>query len=342
MVYEVVAFAVDGVMGSGGGRVDVALMPDGGVRVTAVAPGGRAGVLSAVDVSRFEERLTVLPIWSPPGYRRSRVVAYPVGAGVVNALSARMTAEVRCAGGRWVGEYTCGVLATSLTDGGTGVGTDAGNVAAVMFRPDSGIFETTEFSFDELAGRFREVALLDRQLEISLTDLREVDCPRSVQFRHSDGVRDFVALLDGRADSTGDPLIVGFERDDPRMAGTVDIAFCWRGSGEERIHTFANSCATLGGTHERGFRDGLAEAIVAYTRRQPSGQQLVVDPARIGEGLTAVVSVKLDHPEYDGCTRDILGNAVVYTCVADAVREHLGRWFDDHPDQAAAIVRGMT
>ncbi|MGR6998563.1 hypothetical protein ACU686_11505 [Yinghuangia aomiensis] len=175
-----------------------------------------------------------------------------------------------------------------------------------------------------------------------MTDLREADRPRSVQFRHLDGIRDFVAFLDGRADSTGDPLIVGFELDDPRMAGTVDVALCWRGSGEERIRTFANSCATLGGTHEQGFRDGLAEAIVAYTRRQPGGQRLMADPARIGEGLTAVVSVKLDHPEYEGCTRGVLANTVVYTCVADAVREHLGRWFDDHPEQAAAIVGGMT
>jgi DNA gyrase/topoisomerase IV subunit B len=108
----------------------------------------------------------------------------------------------------------------------------------------------------------------------------------------------------------------------------------------ERIRSFANSRPTIGGTHERGFRDGLVAAITAYARERQllaaTGPDLDAD--RIGEGLTAVVSVKLDHPEFEGSTRGVLGNAAARACVAQAVQEHLGRWLDGHPEQALTVV----
>ncbi|MFB7470026.1 hypothetical protein [Kitasatospora sp. NPDC056184] len=138
----------------------------------------------------------------------------------------------------------------------------------------------------------------------------------------------------------GDRDIIDFEHEDPQMAGTVEVALRWRDTDEERVQSFANSRPTGGGTHERGFRDGVAAAVNAYARKRRL--LAVMDPDlaadRIGAGLTAVVSVKLDDPEFHGAIRDVLGNAVVRACVERAVREHLGRWLEGHPDRAAAVI----
>ncbi|MGN9819176.1 hypothetical protein ACTMUQ_27985 [Streptomyces sp. SD11] len=161
-----------------------------------------------------------------------------------------------------------------------------------------------------------------------------------MSFRYPDGVRDFVAALDAE---TGTPFgrdVIGFEREDPRMAGTMEVALAWGGSDEERTLGFANSGATVeGGTHLDGFRDGVTAAVAAYVR----GQGLPAADAdlcahRIGTGLRAVVSVKLDRPEFLGSTRGLLGNADVRMCVGEAVREHLGAWFEERPEQATEIV----
>ncbi|MFJ6050741.1 hypothetical protein [Streptomyces sp. NPDC092307] len=125
------------------------------------------------------------------------------------------------------------------------------------------------------------------------------------------------------------------------MAGTMEVALRWCGSSEKRIRGFANSMATpYGGTHEVGLREGVAAALDAYARGRgllpAEGPDLDAD--RIAEGLTAVVSVKLEHPEFVGAARGELGNAPVRTCVAEAVREHLGTWSEENPEQATAVV----
>ncbi|MDJ0345375.1 hypothetical protein QMK19_21295 [Streptomyces sp. H10-C2] len=192
-----------------------------------------------------------------------------------------------------------------------------------------------------LTDRFRELAFLNRDLDISLTDKR---CPaesRLVRFRFPGGVRDFVAFLDEQAAAPVHPDIIGFEREDPRMAGTMEAALRWHGSGEERVRSFANSRPTpAGGTHVLGFHDGVGAAVHAYARerRLPTGTDPDLSTDRIGEGLAAVVSVKLEHPEFEGSKRGVLGNAMVRACVGQAVQEHLGRWLEEHPEQAAAVI----
>lgn len=335
VVFDVVDRAVNEVLPDRAGCVDITLTPDGGVRVANDGPGmpGEDG-----GGPGLEALLTRMHVGPGPSGRYDVMPLYGgIGLFVANVLSSRMTAEVWREGVYWGWEYARGVPITALTDAepATGSGT------TVAFRPDPEIFGTAECSFDTLADRFRELALLNRDLEISLTDLRRPAESRSVRFRSSDGTLEFVAFLDAQEAVPAYPDIIGFEQEDPRMAGTMEAAFRWRGPGEERIRSFANSRPTsCGGTHANGLRDGLVAAVNAYARarRLLTATDPDLGADRIGEGLTAVVSVKLDHPEFEGSTRGVLGNAEVRTCVAQAVREHLARWLEQHPEQAAALI----
>ncbi|MFJ3861386.1 hypothetical protein ACIPRL_34810 [Streptomyces sp. NPDC090085] len=120
----------------------------------------------------------------------------------------------------------------------------------------------------------------------------------------------------------------------------MEVAFRWCGCPEERVRSFANSRPTINGTHAVGFRNGMTAAITAYAREQGllTATEPDFDTDRIGEGLTAVVSVKLDHPEFEGSTRGVLGNAEVRDCVGQAVQDHLGRWLKADPERAAAVI----
>lgn len=273
-----------------------------------------------------------------PFSRRTPLLSHSyIELSVTNGLSSRLTAEVRREGVRWVQEFARAVAVTPPTD----TGPTAGTGTTITFWPDSDIFGTAECSFDELAERFRELAFLNRGLHISLTDLRRPAEPRSARFRSPGGARDFVAFLDVQAGAPAGPEVIGFVREDERMAGAMEVAFQWRGSGAERVRSFANSLPTPGGgTHEEGFRDGVAAAVNAYARQQKllTETDPGLDTDRISEGLTAIVSVKLDHPELVGATRGVLGNVAVRGCVGQAVQEHLGRWLEEHPEQAAAVV----
>ncbi|WP_405851346.1 hypothetical protein OG361_01045 [Streptomyces sp. NBC_00090] len=246
---------------------------------------------------------------------------------------------------RWVQEYARGVAVAPPAAAGAATGSGT----TFEFRPDADIFETVECSFAVLEEHFRELAFLNRGLDISLTDERPHHEARSARFRFPGGTRDFVGFLEAGAGTPVHPDVIGFEREDPRMPGAMEVALRWGDSREERVRSFANSRATReGGTHEVGFRDGVTAAVNAYAR----GRRLLTatDPDisadRISEGLTAVVSVKLDRPEYAGSTRGRLDNTAVRACVEEAVREHLGTWLEEHPEHAAAvvgrIVRGTT
>ncbi|MFF3537409.1 ATP-binding protein [Streptomyces sp. NPDC002466] len=337
MVFEVADRAVNEVLDGRAASVDVTLTPDGGVRVTDDGPGIALDGTGAVGGPGLEALLTQMQTGTGAEGRHNVTQGFcGVGPAVVNALSRRMTAEVRCEGARWVQEYARGMATTPITEAGTA----AGSGTTIAFWPDADIFGAAEFSFDGLEERFRELAFLNQGLDISLTDLRRPDEPRSVRLRFPDGARDFVAFLDGRTAASAPMDTIAFEHEDPRMAGTMEVAFRWCDRPGERVRTFANSRPTVDGTHAVGFRDGMTAAITAYAREQ--GLLTATDPGfgtgRIGEGLTAVVSVKLDRPEFKGSTRGVLGNAEVRDCVGQAVRDHLGRWLEEGPERAAAVI----
>ncbi|WP_371673804.1 ATP-binding protein [Streptomyces sp. NBC_00289] len=339
MVFDVVGRAVNQVLAGRGGSVDVTLTPDGGVRVADDGSGGPFEAAGDTGGPGLEALLTSFHAGSGPGDRTIVAVGhFGVGLFIANALSSRLTAEVRWEGVRRVQEYARGVaVAPPATVGpGTGSGT------TITFWPDAEIFETTRCSFAVLAERFRQVAFLNRGLRISLTDERPAGAARAVLFRFPEGVRDFVAALDAEVGGAAlHPDIISFEREDPRMAGTMEVALLWSGLRGERTRGFANSQATVeGGTHVDGFRDGVAAAVTAYARERGLLTGADPDPEAhgIAGGCTAVVSVKLDRPEFLGATSELLGNKDVRVCVAEAVQDHLSTWFETRPERAAEIV----
>lgn len=339
MVFYVVGRAVNEVLAGRAGTVDVTLTPDGGVRVADDGPGVPVEASGDAGGPGLEVLLTEThPGADPWGRHTVATGLFGIGPCVVNALSSRLTAEVRREGVHWFQEYARGVALTQPT---SSAGPAAGGGTSIAFWPDADVFETTECSFAVLAERFRELAFLNRGLDISLTDERPAGGSRSVRCRFSGGARDFVAFLDAQAGAPVHPDVIGFEREDPRLAGTVEVALRWRGSHEERVQSYANSEPTpYGGTHLAGFRDGVAAAVNAHARERRLLAETAtdLDAGQIGGGLTAVVSAKLDRPQFTGPTHGVLGGAEVRAGVAEAVREGLGTWFESYPEQAAAIV----
>ncbi|MFF7776301.1 DNA gyrase subunit B [Streptomyces tanashiensis] len=337
MVFDLAGRAVNEVLAGRASSVDVTLMPDGGVRVTDDGPG--IPIEGNDGGPGLEEFLTrMYPGTLPCGRHAVAMSLFGIGPCVTNALSSRLTAEVRREGVLWFQEYARGVALTPPTaDGQTN-----GSGTTISFWPDTDIFGTAECSFDVLSERFREVAFLNHGLAVSLTDERPQAGPRSVRFQYPGGVRELVTLLDAEAAPPVHPDVIGFECDEPGMAGTVEVALRWSGSHDDRVRGYANSEPTPeGGTHVAGFRDGVVAAINSYARKSrllaEAGPALGAD--QIGQGLTAVVSVKLDHPEFSGSTRGKLGGGTsVHAGMEGAVVEHLGIWLEEHPEQAAAIV----
>ncbi|WP_328551538.1 DNA gyrase subunit B [Streptomyces sp. NBC_00358] len=341
LVFEVAGRPVNEALAGRAGVVDIALMSDGGVRVTDDGPGIPVGVDADAAGPGLEALLTRFQAGARHGGRHEAAMsALAVGPCVTTALSSRLKAEVRRDGVRWVQEYVRGASLTPPTVAGPATGSGT----TITFWPDIDIFGTAKCSFAVLAERFRELAFLNRGLDVSLTDERPQGGPRAERFRFPRGTRDFVTFLEEPAAVPVHLDVIAFEREDPRMAGTLEVAFRWSDSREERIRTFANGRSTPdGGTHAAGFRDGVAAAMTAYARahRQLTLTDDDFDADRISEGLTAVVSVRLDSPEFHGATRGFLGGDTVRSQVAEAVRAHLTAWLEGHPDQAAAVISRM-
>lgn len=337
LVFEAAGRAMDEVVAGSASRVEVALMPDGGVRVADDGPGVPFEGRGEVGDPGLEAQLTRLMVGRGPSSPRHLLLSsFGLGLAIVNALSSRLVAEVQREGVRRVQEYMRGVVVAPPADATNASGTGT----TITFWPDAGILKTTECSFDALAERFRELAFLNRDLDVSLRDERRPADPRSARFRSPGGVREMVAFLDGQTAALVHPDVISFEREDARMSGTMEVALRWRRSGQERVRSFANSAPMLGGTHLVGFFEGVEAAINAYAREQrlltAANRDLAAN--EIGQGLTAVVSVKLEYPQFEGATREMLSNAEAHTCVREALQEHLGTWLGEHPNQAAAVI----
>lgn len=338
MVFEVAGRAVNEVLAGRADSVEISLGRDGRLCVADDGPGvpteAGTGGMSGTGVEAMLTRRH-----SGSGGRNT-VSLFAMGPCVATALSSRLTAEARFGGLRWVHEYARGLaIAPPMV-----VGPAARSGMSISFLPDADIFGTAAVSFDVLTARFRELAYLNRGLEITMTDARSTG-PARATFRFPGGARDFVAVLGPGADAPVHQDVIGFEREDPRMAGTMEVALRWSAAARERIRSFANSRPTpQGGTHEEGFRRAVAAALSTYARRHRllTAAEPDLHPARTGQGMTAVVSVKLDRPEYQGATHGMLGNRAAHLCVREAVQDHLLTWLDKHPQQAEAIVARVT
>jgi DNA gyrase subunit B len=339
LVYEVVDNSVDEALAGYCDTIEVTLLPDGGVRNK---DNGR-GI--PVDIHPVEKRpavevvLTTLHAGGKFDGKSYAVSGglHGVGVSVVNALSRRLEVEIHRDGYVWRQSYERGTPTGPLERGEPA--SDTGTITT--FWPDPEIFETTSWSFETLSRRLQEMAFLNRGLSITLSDERpdtEGDGPRVVQYRYAGGIADFVRYLN----SSKEPVhgsVIEFGEDGEGIS--AEIAMQWNASYSESVHTFANTINTAeGGTHEEGFRAALTSIINRYAREQKllreKDDNLTGEDVR--EGLTAIVSVKLANPQFEGQTKTKLGNTEAKSFVQKVCNDHLRDWFDRNPGEAKDII----
>ena len=335
LVYEVVDNAVDEALAGYCDTIDVTLLSDGGVRVY---DNGR-GI--PVDEHPVEHRPAVEVVMTTlhAGGKfdgQSYAVSgglHGVGVSVVNALSMMLEVEVHRDGYVWTQGYErgdpMGPLVRGAAAGDTGT--------TITFWPDDAIFETTEWSYETLSRRLQEMAFLNKNLAISIVDERQAE-PRSARYQYAGGIADFVRYINASKDAIHGSVI-DFEEEADGIA--VEIAMQWSSAYTESVHTFANTINTAeGGTHEEGFRAALTSIVNRYARDQKllreKDDNLTGDDVR--EGLTAIVSVKLAEPQFEGQTKTKLGNTEAKSFVQKACNDHLRDWFDRNPGEAKEII----
>ena len=335
LVQEVVDNAVDEALAGYCDTIDVTLLADGGVRVR---DDGR-GI--PVDEHPVEHRPAVEVVMTTlhAGGKfdgKSYAVSgglHGVGVSVVNALSMMLEVEVRRDGYVWTQAYERGDPMGPLVRGAPTADTGT----TITFWPDSTIFETTEWSFETLSRRLQEMAFLNKDLAISIVDERSAET-RSAQYQYAGGIADFVRYINASKEAIH-ASVIDFEEEAEGIA--VEIAMQWTSAYTESVHTFANTINTAeGGTHEEGFRAALTAIVNRYAREQKllreKDDNLTGDDVR--EGLTAIVSVKLAEPQFEGQTKTKLGNTEAKSFVQKACNDHLRDWFDRNPGEAKDII----
>ncbi|MFF8309341.1 DNA topoisomerase (ATP-hydrolyzing) subunit B [Streptomyces lydicus] len=345
LVQEVVDNSVDEALAGYADTIEVTLLADGGVRVEDNGRGIPVGIVPSENKPAVEVVLTVLHAggkFGGGGYAVSGGL-HGVGVSVVNALSTRLAVEIKTDGYRWTQEYKQGAPTAPLAQHEA---TDETGTS-VTFWADGEIFETTTYSFETLSRRFQEMAFLNKGLTISLKDERpdhveEDGKPLSVRYHYEGGIVDFVKYLNSRKGELVHPTVVSVEAEDKERNLSVDFAMQWNTQYSEGVYSFANIIHTHeGGTHEEGFRAALTGLINRYARDKKllreKDDNLTGEDIR--EGLTAIISVKLAEPQFEGQTKTKLGNTEVKTFVQKVVHEHLNDWLDRNPNEAADIVR---
>jgi len=358
LVYEVVDNSVDEALAGYATEIQVTILPDGGVRVVDDGRGIPVGIVKSEGKPAVEVVLTVLHAggkFGGGGYAVSGGL-HGVGVSVVNALSRRVEVEVRTDGFVWRQAYVRGVPTAPLAQGEPTRETGT----TVTFWADDEVFETTEYDFETLRSRFQQMAFLNKGLRISLEDQRprhadtgedesgDVVEPaegarHSVSYRYEGGIVDYVTHLNtAKKYEVVHPEVIDFEAEDTDRRISVEIAMQWTGAYSESVHTYANTISTTeGGTHEEGFRAALTSLINRYARDKgllkEKDENLTGDDVR--EGLTAVVSVKLGEPQFEGQTKTKLGNTEAKTFVQKVVNDRLGDWLDSHPNDARDVIR---
>ena len=339
LVYEIVDNSVDEAMAGHCTRVDIVLRPDGSCSVTDNGRGIPVSAMADQDgKSALEVVLTVLHAggkFGGEGYKVSGGL-HGVGVSVVNALSQQLTAEVHRDGAVWKQTYHRGAPEAPIAE--VGPADDTGT--CITFWPDPDIFEETFFDYETLLTRFRETAFLTKGLEITLTDERAER--REDRFLYEGGLVDFVKHLNAsREPLHGDVISVSGEGDE----GQVEIALQWTTGFTESVYTFANNINTHeGGTHLTGFRTALTRTINDYARAKgilkEKDDNLEGNDTR--EGLTAIISVKLREPQFEGQTKTKLGNSEFAGFVAAMVNQRLAEFLEENPQVAKAICTKAT
>lgn len=346
LVYEVVDNSVDEALAGYATDIFVKLEPNSWVTVI---DNGRGIPVDEHPIEKkpaLEVVLTVLHAggkFGGSGYSVSGGL-HGVGVSVVNALSSELKVEVKRDGFYWSQTYKHGVPTAPLKKGNK----TADSGTKVSFKANSEIFETTDYNFDTLSTRFREMAFLNKGLKLTLVDEREgkVDDegnPRTVSYKYDGGIIDFVNFLNkAKAETVVNREIIYIEQEDKKRKISGEVALQWNMGYQESVFTFANTINTHeGGMHEEGFRAALTATINKYAKNW--GVLKDKDPKLTGEdireGLTAIVSVKLGDPQFEGQTKTKLGNTEAKTFIQTMTNDLLSKWFDEHPAEGKEVAR---
>ncbi|RBP97955.1 DNA topoisomerase (ATP-hydrolyzing) subunit B [Bifidobacterium aemilianum] len=360
LVYEIVDNSIDEALAGYATHIEVTILPDNGIKVVDDGRGIPVDEVPGEGVSGVETVMTKLHAggkFGGGGYAVSGGL-HGVGISVVNALSTRIDVEVRRQGYHWTQSFKDQHSIAPLKQGsplaeGEATGT------SVTFWADPKIFETTIYDFETLRARFQQMAFLNKGLKISLTDLRETDMAgdevagkddeesrpehQSVTYLYENGIKDYVDyMVKSRKATPIEEDIIDLEAEDLKLGISAEIAMQWTAAYSESVHTFANTISTTeGGTHEEGFRAALTSLVNRYARDKgilkEKDENLSGDDVR--EGLTAVVSVKLTNPQFEGQTKTKLGNSEAKTFVQRVMTERMSDWFDAHPNEAKSIIQ---
>jgi DNA gyrase subunit B len=335
LVYEVVDNSVDEALAGYCDSVRVILHPDNSCTVEDDGRGIPVETMAKEGRPAAEVVLTVLhaggKFGDGGGYKVSGGL-HGVGVSVVNALSERLHLEISREGYVWSQDYERGKPMTDLTRGEP----TKAHGTKITFLPDLEIFEEIEFDFQTLAERLRETAFLTRGLKIELIDER--GATNSVTFQYEGGIEDFVRHLNENKDAVHKKVIF-FEGG--KEEGQVEVAMQWNSSYQESIFSFANNINTHeGGSHLSGFRAALTRTLNAYARNKgllkEKDDNLAGEDVR--EGLTAVISVKLHDPQFEGQTKTKLGNPPIRGLVEETVNRKLSEYFEENPADARRVI----
>ncbi len=360
LVYEIVDNSVDEALAGYASHIEVTILPDNGIRVVDDGRGIPVDEVPGEGVSGVETVMTKLHAggkFGGGGYAVSGGL-HGVGISVVNALSTRVDIEVRRQGYYWTQTYV-NQHPTAPLKQGRAMRDDETTGTSVTFWPDPKIFETTIYDFETLRSRFQQMAFLNKGLKITLTDMRETEVQgdevtgdgdnaaeelhQTVTYQYANGIKDYVDYMVKLRKATPiEPDVIDIESEDLQIGISAEIAMQWTTAYSESVHTFANTISTTeGGTHEEGFRAALTSMVNRYARDKnilkEKDDNLSGDDVR--EGLTAVISVKLTNPQFEGQTKTKLGNSEAKTFVQRVMNEKLGDWLDAHPNEAKNIIQ---
>lgn len=344
LVYEVVDNSVDEALAGYCTEIKVELLPNGSVRVTDDGRGIPVDMHPVEKKPALEVVMTVLHAggkFGDGGYSVSGGL-HGVGISVVNALSDDLAVLVRRDGFTWEQSYKLGVPTAPVKKGAA---TDQTGTETI-FKPSPEIFDTTDFSFEILATRFREMAFLNKGLRITLRDERpshvnEKGDQIEVSFHYEGGIIDFVKHLN-TSKGVAHRSIIAFESEDKKNKIALEVAMQWNTGFSESVYTFANTINTQeGGTHEEGFRTALTSIVNKFAEEwgyiKKREDRLLGDDIR--EGLTAIVSIKISEPQFEGQTKTKLGNTEAKSFTQKTVNDAVGEWFERNPSEGKEIVR---
>ncbi len=340
LVYEVIDNSIDEALAGHCNVIDVWINEDNSITVKDDGRGIPVDLHEKEQRSALEVVMTVLHAggkFDKDSYKVSGGL-HGVGVSCVNALSIKLTAEIHRDGKKYMQEYSKGIPSFPVKE----IGTTDDRGTIVTFLPDDSIFETVEYSYDTLANRIRELSYLNKGIRLSMTDRRVTDeegeHPRE-EFYSEGGLKEFVHFLDGNRNQIIDDIIY---MDGEKGGIPVEVAMVYNETYTENIHAYVNNINTHeGGTHLAGFRRGLTNTLKKFADDSGMLQKLKFEISGddFREGLTAVVSVKVQEPQFEGQTKTKLGNREVTAPVSQLVSEMLQNYLEEHPKDARTIVQ---